>query len=126
MSEEGGHRTPIGDYGLIGDTRTAALCSTEGSIDWLCVPRFDGEPIFGRLVGGEEAGCFRVGPAPGAELVRRRYRPGSAVLETAWRWSSSELVLTEGMVADVAGRLLPTSLLVRHLQSRGGPAKVRL
>ena len=53
---------PIGSYGLLGDTRTAALVSGDGAIDWLCVPRFDGEPLFGRLVGGPPAGTFRVGP----------------------------------------------------------------
>src|SRR6266540_2849050 len=54
---------PIGDYGLIGDTRTAALVSADGAIDWLCVPGFDGDPLFGRRVGGPEAGTFRLGPA---------------------------------------------------------------
>jgi GH15 family glucan-1,4-alpha-glucosidase len=126
MRPEPGPRTPIGDYGLIGDTRTAALCSTAGSIDWLCLPRFDGEAVFGRLVGGEDAGCFRVGPAAEAQVAHRRYRPGSVVLETTWRCSASELTLTEGMMANVAGRLLPATLLVRRLESRGGPSAVRL
>ena len=60
---------PIADYGLLGDTRTAALVSSDGSLDWLCVPRFDGDPIFGRLVGGPAAGRFRLGPAIAAHLT---------------------------------------------------------
>src|SRR6478735_8340067 len=66
----------IGDYGLIGDTRTAALVSSDGAIDWMCLPRFDGDPLFGRLVGGPRAGTFRVGAAGPARVVDRRYRPG--------------------------------------------------
>ncbi len=65
----------ISDYGLIGDTRTAALVSSAGAIDWLCLPRFDGVPVFARLIGGPEGGTFRLGPAEPYELVRRRYPP---------------------------------------------------
>ncbi|MCO1597486.1 glycoside hydrolase family 15 protein [Micromonospora sp. RHAY321] len=108
---------PIGDYGLLGDTRTAALVSADGGIDWLCVPRFDGEPLFGRLVGGPDAGTFRVGPARPATVVERRYRQDSATLETTWAVGSSRLTLTEAMVAEVSGRLLPTTLIVRRLSA---------
>lgn len=112
---------PIADYGLLGDTRTAALVSVNGAIDWLCVPRFDGEPVFGRLVGGRDAGTFRVGPAPGAAVVRRRYRRHSATVQTTWRVGKGRLTLTEGMVSEVAGRLLPATLLVRRLTADGAP-----
>jgi GH15 family glucan-1,4-alpha-glucosidase len=63
----------IADHGLIGDTRTAALVTSDGTIDWMCVPRFDGDPLFGSLVGGDDAGRFRVGTAgDAAPVVRRR------------------------------------------------------
>ncbi len=63
---------------------------------------------------------FALGPAGDAEVVHRRYRGGSTLLETTWRVGAAELSLTEGMVADVAGSLLPTFCLVRRLDARGG------
>ena len=111
---------PIADYGLLGDTRTAALVSSDGSLDWLCVPRFDGDPIFGRLVGGPDAGRFRLGPAIAATVVERKYRHHTATLETTWATPDGKLTLTEAMVAEVAGRLLPATILVRRLSADGG------
>jgi GH15 family glucan-1,4-alpha-glucosidase len=111
----------IGDYGLLGDTRTAALVCGDGAIDWLCVPRFDGEPLFGRLVGGPPAGTFRVGPARPAAVVDRRYRRHTATLQTTWAVGGGRLTLTEAMVAEVAGHLLPATLLVRRLSAEHAP-----
>ena len=112
---------PIEDYGLLGDTRTAALVASDGAIDWLCIPRFDGQPVFGRLIGGPAAGRFRMGPAGAATVAARRYQPDTATLETTWDTPGGPLTLTEGMIADVTGRLLPSSLLVRRLSAAGGP-----
>ena len=112
--------SPIEDYGLLGDTRTAALVASDGSLDWLCVPRFDGRPVFGRLVGGPAAGTFRLGPAGQATVIARRYRHHSATLETTWDTGTGHLTLTEGMVAEITGRLLPSTLLVRRLSARDG------
>ena len=114
---------PIADYGFIGDTRTGALVSSDGAIDWLCVPHFDGQPIFGRLVGGAAAGTFRLGPSRPATVISREYKTDTATLETTWQTPSGHLTLTEGMVADVAGRLLPQTLVVRRLTAKGGPVE---
>jgi GH15 family glucan-1,4-alpha-glucosidase len=119
--DAGERARPIEDYGLLGDTRTAALVASDGAIDWLCLPCFDGEPVFGRLVGGPAAGRFRMRPAGAAMVIARRYRPNTATLETSWDTPAGRLTLTEGMVADVTGRLLPSSLLVRRLTAEGGP-----
>jgi GH15 family glucan-1,4-alpha-glucosidase len=117
---------PIAEYGLLGDTRTAALVAPDGSIDWMCVPRFDGQPFFGRLLGGPAAGGFTLGPAEPCAVTSRRYRPGTATMETVWATPGGPLVLTEGMVGEVAGRLLPPTLLVRRLTATVGPASAVL
>src|SRR6266540_4356262 len=117
---------PIGAYGLIGDTRTAALVTADGAIDWLCVPGLDGDPLFGRLVGGPEAGTFRLGPAGRSRSTRRRYHPASATLETTWDTTTGRLILAEGMVAEITGRLLPTTVLVRRLSGQDGPVQAAI
>ncbi len=119
----GGVRVPIGDYGLIGDTRTAALVAPSGSIDWFCAPRFDSPPIFGQLVGGIEAGRFSLAPieAAGSE---RAYVPSTATLETTWELPGADLRLADSMIAEVSGRLLPPTLLVRRLEASGRPIEV--
>jgi GH15 family glucan-1,4-alpha-glucosidase len=73
---------PIEDYAVIGDTQTAALVGRNGSVDWLCVPRFDSEAIFAALLGTEENGRWLLAPASEVRAVRRRYRGDTLVLET--------------------------------------------
>jgi len=73
---------PIEDYAVIGDTETAALVARDGSIDWLCLPRFDSGSCLAALLGDEDNGFWRISPAAGVRAVRRQYRPGTLVLET--------------------------------------------
>ncbi len=75
---------PIENYGLLGDLQTAALVGSDGSIDWLCLPRFDSPACFAALLGGEEAGFWRLGPATSGPCTRRRYRGDALILETEW------------------------------------------
>ncbi|HEX2893963.1 MAG TPA: glycoside hydrolase family 15 protein [Marmoricola sp.] len=70
------------DYGLIGDTQTAALVGYDGSIDWLCLPRFDSGACFAALLGDEGHGRWLLAPAGGHRATDRRYRENSLVLET--------------------------------------------
>ncbi|MCL4812309.1 MAG: glycoside hydrolase family 15 protein [Vicinamibacteraceae bacterium] len=72
----------IEDYALIGDTHTAALVGRDGSIDWLCFPRFDSGACFAALLGTREHGHWQIAPAVPTTMARRRYRPGTLVLET--------------------------------------------
>ncbi|HZA60542.1 MAG TPA: glycoside hydrolase family 15 protein [Actinomycetota bacterium] len=116
-----GNRDPlpaIEDYALLGDSRTAALTSSTGSIDWLCAPRFDSPPVFGRLVGGPAAGSFDIRPV-GLRSTERRYLDGTAVLETLWTTATGALRLTEGLILDVSRSLLPELLLVRRVEGSG-------
>jgi GH15 family glucan-1,4-alpha-glucosidase len=72
----------IEDYGIIGDTHTAALVGRNGSIDWLCLPRFDSDACFAGLLGDNSHGYWRISPATEDYEVRRHYRGDSLVLDT--------------------------------------------
>jgi GH15 family glucan-1,4-alpha-glucosidase len=76
---------PIEDYALIGDTHTAGLVSREGSIDWLCLPRFDSPACFAGLLGDRSNGHWQLAPAGPVREVRRRYQGDTLVLETDYR-----------------------------------------
>ncbi|MBW3668983.1 MAG: glycoside hydrolase family 15 protein, partial [Actinobacteria bacterium] len=114
----------IGDYGLVGDTRTAALVDGHGSVDWMCLPHFDGDPVFAKLLAGDGGGHFAIAPVGDARLVGRRYQPGTSVLETEWQVGGARVVATDGMVADIGGALFPTLCLVRRIEVHGRPARI--
>ena len=76
--------TPIENYALLSDCRTAALVSSDGSIDWLCLPRFDSGSVFAALLGGDEQGCWKLRPThPDARSVRS-YDGDTFILVTSW------------------------------------------
>src|SRR4051812_32207894 len=74
--------TAIAEHGLIGDLQTAALVTTDGSIDWFCSPRFDSPSVFGALLDDERGGHFRIRPAGTAYTSKQMYLPDPAVLVT--------------------------------------------
>ncbi|MBK5006422.1 glycoside hydrolase family 15 protein [Pseudomonas sp. S60] len=74
----------IEDYALLGNCRSAALVSKDGSIDWLCLPRFDAPAVFAALLGNEENGRWRLAPCDPVEHCSRRYLDDTLVLETTW------------------------------------------
>ena len=88
---------PLEDYALIGDTQTAALVGRDGSIDWLCLPRFDSPACFAALLGDESHGRWLVAPAGGVRRVERRYRPGTLVLETDFHTDDGVLQVVDSM-----------------------------
>ena len=82
---------------MIGDTETAALIGRDGSIDWLCLPRFDSGACFAALLGDESNGHWRIAPAGPVRAVRRRYRPGTLVLETEMDTDEGTVRLVDSM-----------------------------
>jgi len=92
----------IGDYALLSDRHSAALVSLDGSIDWLCFPRFDSPSIFARLL-GEQAGYWSV-RAPGSSAVTRRYLDRTMVLETIYRTATGTAVVVDALAMGEGNR----------------------
>ena len=88
---------PIEDYALIGDTHTAAIVGRNGSIDWLCLPRFDSEACFAQLLGDENNGFWRISPTADVVETRRRYRKDTLVLETEFETATGVVRLIDCM-----------------------------
>ena len=94
--------TPIADYALLSDRHSAALVSRDGSIDWLCFPRFDSPSIFGRLL-GDEAGHWSI-RATSATQVTRRYLDRTMVLETTFRTPTGTVAITDALAMGDGNR----------------------
>jgi GH15 family glucan-1,4-alpha-glucosidase len=88
---------PIEDYGIIGNMISAALVSRDGSIDWLCLPRFDSGACFAALLGGPKHGRWLLAPEDPTCRISRRYIPGTAVLETRFETATGACTLTDFM-----------------------------
>ena len=87
----------IEDYAVIGDCQTAALVGKDGSIDWLCFPRFDSPACFAAMLGTPEHGRWKIAPAGNTHAVRRRYRDGTLILETDFETADGEARLIDSM-----------------------------
>ena len=111
----------IEDYALIGDCETAALVSRNGSVDWLCWPRFDSDSVFAALLGTPEHGRWLIAPADPKPRVSRRYRPGSMVLETVFETAEGSAALIDFMPPGHAN-----SSLIRLVEGRRGKVAMRL
>jgi GH15 family glucan-1,4-alpha-glucosidase len=87
----------IEDYALIGDCQTAALIGRDGSIDWLCLPRFDSGACFAAMLGSPENGRWQFAPECEVKVVRRCYRGPTAILETEFTTGSGTVRLIDFM-----------------------------
>jgi len=92
-----GEFPPIGDYGYLADGHTGALVAPDGSVEWMCLPRFDSPSVFGALL-DRRAGGFRLGPSTEDVPVARRYEPGTMTLETTWATSTGWAVVRDALV----------------------------
>ncbi|MGN6501675.1 MAG: glycoside hydrolase family 15 protein [Pseudolysinimonas sp.] len=111
----------IEDYALIGDCHTGAMVGTDGSIDWLCLPRFDSPSTFGALLGDAEHGHWTLAPAGSARCTSRRYEPDTFVLVTRWETETGTVEVVDLMPhgdrrADIIRRVRGLSGTVRMSQ----------
>lgn len=124
----------IEDYAMIGDCETAALVSRDGSIDWLCFPRFDSAACFAAMLGTPENGRWSICPKDGATRISRRYRPDTLILETTFETQSGSAMIIDFMpprdgasdlvriVAGVSGQVdFETDFVVRFDYGRTVP-----
>src|SRR3989442_7522178 len=119
---------PIDDYAIIGDCRSAALVSRDGSIDWLCWPRFDSPSVFGALL-DERAGCWKIAPA-GRFHAERRYVENTNVLQTRFQTTMGSLLVTDLMPVvseDEKRRMLqPEHEILRVVECDAGQVEVEM
>ena len=112
----------IEDYALIGNMHTAALVGIDGSIDWLCMPRFDSPACFAALLGNPDNGRWLIGPRSKPHQTRRCYRDDTLILETEFRCAGGTAVVIDFM--PVAERLGKVDL-VRIVEGRSGRVPMR-
>jgi GH15 family glucan-1,4-alpha-glucosidase len=96
----------IEDYAVLGNCRTAALVDKNGSLDWLCFPRFDAPACFAALLGDSDNGRWRIGPVSPDAKVTRRYRDGTMILETTFETDTGTAVLIDCMPIDQPASVL--------------------
>ncbi len=110
------------DYGLIGDMQAAALVGRNGSIDWLCLPRFDSASCLSALLGEERHGCWLLAPARAERLGTRRYRAGTLVLETEFEVEEGRVRLIDFMPQRGDG----PPRVIRIIEGLGGRVPIRM
>jgi GH15 family glucan-1,4-alpha-glucosidase len=108
----------IEDYGLIGNMVSAALVGRDGSIDWLCLPRFDSAACFAALLGGPEHGRWLIAPADMPAKTSRRYLPDTAVLETRFETQEGAVTVTDFMPFTQDEERVDVVRIVRGVRGR--------
>src|SRR5262252_3928758 len=104
-------RKRIEDYALIGDRQSAALICRDGSIDWLCWPRFDNDACFAALLGNEQHGRWLLAPRVAGSKTTRRYRPDTLTLETRHTVASGRVLVIDLMRIGTRQRAIIRQLI---------------
>ena len=110
--------TPIEDYGIIGNTYTTALVSRGGSIDWLCLPRFDSESVFAALLGDPKHGRWLIEPAEEVVRLSRQYRNDTGILETQFETAEGSVTLIDFIALTDREEQIDLIRIVRGDRSR--------
>ena len=117
---------PLADYGIIGDCRTAALISRQGSIDWLCLPNFSSPSLFARILDWQRGGGFSIRPGKSIN-VHRRYIGATPILETTFETQSGVVRLIDAMpVLDSVNALRPTREVLRVIEGVAGEVEMEV
>src|SRR5690348_9075699 len=114
---------PIEDYALIGNLRTAALVGRDGSIDWLCVPRFDSPACFAALLGDAEDGRWLIAPEGEIKATRRSYRGETLSLETVFETADGVATVTDFMPFREQNERID---VIRLIEGREGSVPIRM
>ncbi|HKO83366.1 MAG TPA: glycoside hydrolase family 15 protein, partial [Actinomycetota bacterium] len=117
---------PIGDYAFLGDCHTGALVSSDGSVDWLCLPRLDDGSYFGRLLDRERGGWCTITPADPAVRTSRRYLDGTLVLETEMAVTGGLVRVTDCLTMRPGGAHRPYRQLLRVVDGLKGVVDLRV
>jgi len=116
---------PIEKYAMLSDTRTAALVDDTGSVDWLCLPRFDSPSVFARLLGDEEHGRWQLVPTTTNYRVQRSYRENTLVLDTEFHTDTGSVRLTDSMLPHHADDT-DHPALARSVEGLSGTVELRM
>src|SRR5215467_11169816 len=115
LPETMGHtrRVPIGDHGFLSDGEVSALLAPDGSVSWMCVPRFDAPSVFGSIL-GPRAGSFRIAPLDVSVPASRRYLPGTMILETSWGTTTGWIIIRDVLLITPSDNTGDHSLSLHH------------
>ncbi|HZD40612.1 MAG TPA: glycoside hydrolase family 15 protein, partial [Terriglobales bacterium] len=117
---------PLSEYALIGDCHSSALVSRWGSIDWCCMPKFDSDSCFGRLLDWEKGGFCLISPVQPPDMMARKYLENTMILETRFGSSSGEVRLVDLFTMRIGGRENPYLQLLRIIEGVRGEMELHM